>query len=151
MVLVEPAFVDATSSGRVALEGDIHYVIWSQTGKRLAALAAEARSDEIIFAAGTGYKVLRIDAGPGPGRATVFLREFALPRGVSVALNAQPPAPPIEPLEEADSRVLERLAAAAVLHDEATAEVLARRAGSTVPPIGLSSGSVPFYAMTPGN
>jgi len=43
--------VEASSSHLMVMQGDVEYVIWSQTGKRMAALAARAGRDEIIFTA----------------------------------------------------------------------------------------------------
>jgi hypothetical protein len=145
-ILIEPAFVDATSSRLVALEGDIDYVIWSETGKRIAALAADAGRDEIAFAAGTAYKVLQVDpARPGSSRARVFLREFAR-SGHGAASGQRSPAGLLDnPLDEMDSRVLERLVSAAALRGETAADDQgsARRAGGA-PPIGLDARGLPF-------
>jgi len=150
-ILVEPVFVSATSSHLVALEGDIDYVIWSQTGKRVAALAAEAGRDVIIFAAGTAYKVLEIDAATqGAGRIRVFLRELASPsRG---GTGRRPPSaggrerqPPGQ-LDEMDHKVLGRLVTAAALRDDADADdqVPAWRTGNSTLPIGLDARGVPY-------
>jgi hypothetical protein len=98
--VTEPSFVFATSSSRVALEGDIDYVIWSEAGKRLAALVADAGRDEIVFAAGTRFRVL--GCRPSGHRTRVFLRE-------------QDPGQPPEPAGDMDRRVLERLVTAVAL------------------------------------
>jgi hypothetical protein len=133
-VLIEPAFVRATSSARVALDGNAQYVIWSQTGKRIAALASDAARDEIIFAAGTEYKVLQVVASSTSGQATVFLRECQRRRG----------EPPTEPFDDMDAIVLERLTATAALRDEAAGYQMATQAGNAGPPIGLDSAGAPF-------
>jgi hypothetical protein len=128
--LAEPAFVYASSACRVLLEGDVEYVIWSQTGKRAAALATDFGSDEIVFAAGTAYKVLTAGvAGPGPAR--IFLRE-------SAGQAAEP--------DEMDRRILDRLMTAAALRDQVAAgdRVLARLPGSTGQPIGLDARGAAF-------
>jgi hypothetical protein len=143
--VIEPAFVCATSARLVMLEGNIEYVIWSQTGKRVAALVPDLGRDEIFFAAGTPYKVLRVDATrPEASQARVFLRESA-PAGPAASPAAGQPS---AQLDEMDHRVLERLLAAASLRDGVAAEdrVLARHAGSTGQPIGLDSQAVPFQA-----
>jgi len=151
-LLVEPAFVDASSSHLVAMEGDIEYVIWSETGKRVAALAAEAARDEIIFAPGTAYWVLGVDtARPGTAAMRVFLREYAISRRRHTAGPASPDARPDGQLDEMDRRVLERLIAAAALRDNAATQdqVAARRSG-TPQPIGLGPSGVPFVSLAPG-
>jgi hypothetical protein len=140
VTLAEPAFVYASSVHRVLLGGDVEYVIWSQTGKRAAALAPDFGGDEIVFAAGTAYKVLTADAA-APGPARVFLRESPVP-----------PGPPGLPsglsggLDEMDRRVLERLMAAAALRDRVAAgdQVQARLPGSTGQPIGLDARGAAF-------
>lgn len=148
-VLIEPAFVYATSSGRVALDGGIQYVIWSQTGKRVAALAADAGSDEIVFPAGTAYKVLQVVATSGSSQAQVYLRESSRPSGAIVAVagseqDGRAPVRVFEPLDEMDHRVLDRLVTAATIRDEAAADLLSRRAGGSMPPIGIDHLGAPF-------
>jgi hypothetical protein len=133
-ILIEPSFVRATSSGRVALDGDAQYVIWSQTGKRVAALATGAGRDEIIFAAGSEYKVLQVVATSRSGQATVFLRECQRQRAD----------------DDMDAIVLERLTAAAALRDEAAAEPGGAQSGNAGPPIGLDSAGVPFCVTESG-
>jgi hypothetical protein len=140
-VLMEPAFVEASSSQLVAMQGGVEYVIWSQTGKRMAALAAGAGRDEVIFAAGTSYRVLRVDpATSGAGRLRVFLRELA----ISVRLD------PASSLDETDHRVLERLVASAALRDGAAAgdQMPAWRPGA-LSPIGLDDRGLPFSETLP--
>jgi hypothetical protein len=135
--LAEPAFVYASSVHRVLLDGDVEYVIWSQTGKRAAALATDFGGDEIVFAAGTAYKVLQ--AGPvAPGLARVFLRESPGPAGL--------PSGPSGGLDEMDRRALERLMGAAALRDRVAAgdRVPARLPGSTGQPIGLDAHGAAF-------
>jgi hypothetical protein len=147
-VLVEPAFVHATSSARVALEGEIQYVIWSHTGKRVAAIAADARGDEIVFAAGTAYKVLRMVPSSGSDHLTIFLRECPRLRPSAVTVAVEPDGLVsvrlFEPLDEADDRVLERLVAVAAVRDGAAADQLSWRLGGTASPIGVDSRGVPF-------
>jgi hypothetical protein len=165
--LVEPAFIDASSSPSAGMEGDIEYAIWSQTGKRLAALVAEADRDEIIFAPGTAYRVLRVDmARPAASKMRVFLRECAISRHRGTAglafpdgrtafpdgqLDARPDARPDGQLDEMDRKVLERLIAAAALRDEAATQdgVAARRVG-IAHPIGLSPNGVPLVGVFRG-
>src|SRR5260370_4174574 len=106
----------------MALQGDIDYVIWSQTGKRVAALAAGAASNVVIFAAGTAYKVLEVDAAmQGTGRIRVFLRELASPSrggtGRRPPSAGQPDGQPDGQLDEMDHKVLERLVTAAAVRD----------------------------------
>jgi hypothetical protein len=143
--LLEPACVLATSSHVVALEGDIDYVIWSQTGKRIAALAVDAAKDEIVFPAGTMFRVLALYRPPRPDeRALAFLREAVRPLGGQLAPD------PAEPFDEMDRRVLERLGAAASMRngvppDERT---LSRPAASGPLMIGLSASGQPFRAST---
>jgi hypothetical protein len=135
--LAEPAFVYASSVHRVLLGGDVEYVIWSQTGKRAAALATDFGGDEIVFAAGTAYKVLQ--AGPvAPGPARVFLRESPAPAGLPSGSSGG--------LDEMDRRVLERLMTAAALRDRVAAgdRVPARLPGSTGQPIGLDARGAAF-------
>jgi hypothetical protein len=141
-VLVEPAFVEASSSHQAALDGEVEYVIWSQTGKRVAALLAEAGRDEVIFAAGTSYRVLSVDQpASGDARLRVFLRELAIsyqPGDASARLAAGP-------LDEADQKVLERLLPAAALRDRAAASDQSPTGRPvTVSPIGLNDHGVPF-------
>jgi hypothetical protein len=146
--LVEPAFVRATSSSLVVLQGGIEYVIWSQMGKRAAVLAAKADSDEILFAAGTAYRVLRVNAAqPGSGRARVFLRELTSSRRGESTGPAQADQLVTQP-DEMDHRMLERLSAAAAQLDDAAAsgQVLSRQVGGVAPPIGLDAHGIPFSA-----
>jgi hypothetical protein len=145
LTLVEPAFVDATSSALVALEGNIEYVIWSQAGKRIAALAADAGGDEILFAAGTAYKVLRVEPSrPASGQIGALLR--VLLRELAAAPGKGTGELVAEPLDEMDRRVLERLMTAAALRGEAATDdqVLGRRAGRAAPPIGIDDRGAPF-------
>lgn len=145
--LVEPAFVLATSSHVVALDGDIDYVIWSQTGKRLAALVADAARDEIVFPAGTAFRVLAIYVpAERDERALAFLRESALPGG------ERSTGQPSEPFDEMDRRVLERLGAAATLRNGVRPEdrTLSRPAASGPLLIGLDGRGVPFRGRTDG-
>jgi hypothetical protein len=135
--LIEPAFVYATSAKYVALDGAISYMIWSETGKRVAALVANLAPDEIVFAAGAAFKVLATDtAGSGSGPARIFLREFARP-----GAEAAGPA-----LDETDRRILDRLTQAAALRDEVTAGAgrPAGLAGQVLQPIGLDDRGIPF-------
>jgi hypothetical protein len=151
-ILIEPSFVSATSSVLVALEGDISYVIWSQTGKRVAALAADAARDEILFAAGTTYKILGVNEGKsGSQQMRVFLRELPAVRGAGsrragAADLRLAAAQPDEQPDDMDNKVLKRLSTAVSLRDDAFADENARirRAGSSMPPIGLDSNGVPF-------
>jgi len=152
-IVTEPAFVYATSSRLVALEGNIGYVIWSQTGKRVAALAADAGRHEIIFAAGTTYKVLQVDLGrPRTGQARVFLREASWSGRPGGAARPSPVSQPGKEPDEMDRRVLDRLVTAAALRDDVAAEdqVPGRLAGSAALPIGLDAGGVPFQEGTAG-
>jgi uncharacterized membrane protein len=139
--LIEPAFVRATSSRLVELAGDIDYVIWSQTGKRVAALAVEAGPDEILFAPGAAYKVLGVDKDrPAAGPVRVFLRELASSSRVEADGTE---------LDEMDRRVLERLVTAAALRDEAVAdgEVSASRPVGAMLPVGLDERGLPFLEL----
>jgi hypothetical protein len=141
-VLVEPSFLDASSSPQAALDGEIEYVIWSQTGKRVAALLAEAGRDEVIFAAGTSYRVLRVDPAASGAGLRVFLRELAIshqPGDTALVVSAP------GPLDETDQKVLERLTPAAALRDRAAASDQARVGRPvTASPIGLNDDGVPF-------
>jgi hypothetical protein len=149
--LIEPAFVRATSSCLVGLEGGIEYVIWSETGKRIAALAADADRDEIIFAGGTAYRVLQASALPGTAQIRVFLRESST---FHRAGPGGPPAPPGRPdgqLDEMDGKVLERLVLEAARHDDAAArgQVMARPGTGGRLPIGVDPGAMPFQPDHP--
>jgi len=151
-ILIEPSFISATSSVVVALEGDITYVIWSQTGKRVAALAADAGRDEILFAAGTAYKVLGVYPGkPGSPQVRVFLRELAGTRETDWRRGAFDGSPLLDPHaanqpDDMDNKVLERLTTAASLRDDALADnnVEITRTGRPMPPIGLDASGIPF-------
>ncbi|HMH93671.1 MAG TPA: hypothetical protein VK586_21645 [Streptosporangiaceae bacterium] len=150
-LLVEPAFVQATSSWQVALEGGIEYVIWSETGKRAAALAADADRDEIIFAAGTAYQVLHISALSETGHVRVFLRESASFRGVGPGRQPVPLSQPDGRLDEMTGKVLERLVTVAARHDDAAAagQVMDRPGTGSRLPIGVDASGAPFQrAMT---
>ena len=139
--LIEPAFVYATSARQVALDGTISYVIWSETGKRISALEPSLGPDEIVFPAGTAFKVLSTDAvGPGSGRARIFLRESSRP--------ATEPAEAV--LDETDHRILERLTEAAALRDGVAAEDArpAGLAGQVLQQIGLDDRGIPFQVTT---
>ena len=136
--LLEPAFVEASSSHLVTMQGDVEYVIWSQTGKRMAALASSAGRDEIIFTAGTSYRVLRVDPGPS-GTSRVFLRELAISghEGLASAAGGA--------LDEADRRVVERLVLAAAQRDgAATGDHLLPWGPGAIAPIGLDDHGFPF-------
>jgi hypothetical protein len=138
--LVEPAFVYASSACQVLLDGTVEYVIWSQTGKRAAALATDFGDDEVIFAAATPFKVLKAGA-TGSGPARVFLRES--PGSADAAgLAARQPGE----LDEMDGQILERLMTAAAQRDYVAAEdrFPARLPGSTGQPIGLDARGIPF-------
>jgi hypothetical protein len=138
--LLEPAFVEASSSHLVTMQGDVEYVIWSQTGKRMAALAASAGRDEIIFTAGTSYRVLRVDSGPsGTSRLRVFLREFAISGHEGLASAAD------GALDDTDRRVAERLVLAAAQRDlAATGDHLLPWGPGAIAPIGLDDHGFPF-------
>jgi hypothetical protein len=107
MTVTEPAFVFATSSSRVAPDGDIEYLIWSETGKRLAALVADAGRDEIVFATGTRFRVLNCQ--PSAGKMRVYLREH-------VGQQAE------QTDTDMDRRVLERLESAASMRAGVSSE-----------------------------
>lgn len=127
--LVEPAFVAASATPVAVAEGDVDYLIWSQTGKRIAALATGAGPDEILFAAGTCYRVLRVETGrPGGAAARVLLREQAGPDTDSAA-----------GLTALDTRIMDRLAAAGALVPEADDT---SPGPAVTPPIGLVPGDV---------
>jgi hypothetical protein len=138
--LLEPAFVEASSSHLATMQGDVEYVIWSQTGKRMAALAASAGRDEIIFTAGTSYRVLRVDSGPsGTSRLRVFLREFAISGHEGLASAAD------GALDDTDRRVAERLVLAAAQRDlAATGDHLLPWGPGAIAPIGLDDHGFPF-------
>jgi hypothetical protein len=138
--LIEPAFVYASSASQVLLKGNVEYVIWSQTGKRAAALAPDFGGDEIVFAAGTTYKVLEASVGAevaGPGSALVFLREPTTP---------SPPAGQPGELDETDRQVLDRLVAAMAERSRVAVQdrVRARLAGGSGHPIGLDAKGSPY-------
>jgi hypothetical protein len=135
--LVEPAPVHCTSARHVALGGAVSYVIWSETGRRVSALAANVAPDEIVFAAGSVFRVLRADAaGSGGGQARVFLRESARPEAEAGGAE----------LDEADQRILERLEQAAALRDDVAARDsrAAGLAGQVLQAIGLDDRGLPF-------
>jgi hypothetical protein len=140
-VLVERAFVEGSSSCQALLGGEIEYVIWSQTGKRTAALVAGAGRDEVIFAAGTSYRVLYVDP-PISGRLLrVFLRELTI--------SPQPGDPAAVPapgtLDATDRKLLERLRSAAALRDSAAASDQARTGRPiTASLVGLNDHGYPF-------
>ncbi len=140
-VLIEPAFVEASSSHLVAWHGGVEYVIWSQTGKRMAALAAWAGRDKIIFAAGTSYRVLRVD--PATSGARVFLRELAIsghPGDATLTASSADGS-----LDETDHKMLERLMQAATLRDGAAAgDQLLPWCPGAISPIGLDDHGLPF-------
>jgi hypothetical protein len=127
--LVEPAFVAASATPVAVAEGDVDYLIWSETGKRIAALATGAGHDEILFAAGTCYRVLRVETGrPGGAAARILLHEHAAP-GAGAGLTAL------------DTRILDRLVAAGALRQDA--DGMSPGPGPAVtPPIGLVPGDV---------
>jgi hypothetical protein len=146
--LVEPAFVLATSSHVVALDGDIDYVIWSQTGKRLAALAADAARDEIVFPAGTMFRVLTIYIPAERGeRSLAFLRETVRAGG-----GEQPMPAGDEPFDEMDRRVLERLGAAASMRNSVRPEdrTLSRPAASGPLLVGVDARGALFRGARAG-
>lgn len=148
--LVEPAFVLATSSHVVALDGDIDYVIWSQTGKRIAAFVADAARDEIVFPAGTMFRVLALyTPAERDERALAFLREAVVPAGAAQHARTGQPG---EPFDEMDRRVLERLGAAATLRNGVRAEdrTLSRPSASGPLLVGFDARGVPFRAHDDG-
>jgi hypothetical protein len=127
--LVEPAFVAASAAPVAVAEGDVDYLIWSQTGKRVAALATGAEPDEILLAAGTCYRVLRVETGrPGGAAARILLREHAGPGTDSGA-----------GLTALDTRIMDRLVAAGELVREADDT---SPGPAVTPPIGLVPGDV---------
>jgi hypothetical protein len=139
--LLEPAFVYSTSARQAALDGTISYVIWSETGKRVSALAANLGPAEIVFAAGSVFKVLRADlSGSGSGRATIFLRESSRPGTESAGAE----------LDVADQRILDRLAEAAALRDGVASGDThpGGVAGQVLQPIGLDDRGIPFAAAS---
>jgi hypothetical protein len=140
-MLIEPSFVYSSSSRMVALDGNLEYVIWSETGKRAAAVAADLSRDEIVFAAGTPYKVLQIDTSRPGDQVRIFLREA--PR---TGRGGVEDADPGQALDDMDQRVLERLRTGASLRDDVAAEdrVAARLAGSTGQPIGLDPRGIAY-------
>jgi hypothetical protein len=127
--LVEPAFVAASATPLAVAEGDVDYLIWSQTGKRIAALATGAGPDEILFAAGTCYRVLRVETGrPGGAAARILLREHTGPATDSGA-----------GLTALDTRIMDRLMAAGALVRDADDT---SPGPAVTPPIGLVPGDV---------
>ena len=149
-VLMEPALVQASSSHPATTQGGVEYVIWSQTGKRMAALVAEAGRDEVMFAAGTFYRVLRVEPAPsGAGRSRVFLRELAISDRSGDA--AGPAAPSADgSLDETDHRVLERLVTAVAQRDGAAiGDQLPAWCPGAAWPIGLDERGLPFSELPP--
>jgi hypothetical protein len=143
-ILMEPSLVSATSSPSVTFGSDGEYVIWSETGKRIAALAASAPPDEVMFTAGTTFRILRVDAAPAAPR--VFLRELAgAPR---LANGAGPLSPPAKanPADALDRKVLDQLVTAAHVRDGAAGGQRAAAEWSRpAVPIGLDNSGVPFH------
>jgi hypothetical protein len=128
-ILVEPSFVAASATPMAVAEGDVEYLIWSETGKRIGALATGAGPDEVLFAAGTCYRVLRAETGrPGGAAARILLREHAAP-GTDAGTG----------LTALDTRILDRLAAAAALVRDADGM---SPGPAVAPPIGLVPGDV---------
>jgi hypothetical protein len=107
-LLIEPAFLLATT--RVAPSaGDSLYLIWSETGKRTAALlpGEPDRGELVTFPAGSRFTVLAVRE-PGDGvPAVVYLRER--PAAPAAAGDAEPA------LDAADLRILNRLQTAGVV------------------------------------
>jgi hypothetical protein len=135
-LIIEPAFVFATSAPQIILDGDVEYIIWSKTAKRIAALAPEAGRDEVIFPAGTAFRVLHAEPGEnGPMR--FFLSEAA-PDQKNQDNGGQ--------FDERELSLLERLNAAVAVRDGLAADdrIAARRPGGPGPPLGVDRDGTPF-------
>jgi hypothetical protein len=138
--VVEPAFIITTSSPAVSCNGHGDFVIWSETGKRIAALAEEARPDEVMFGPGSTFKVLQVDTTrPAP---RIFLRELPArypgndpgPQGAGDA-GAAPREPQWDVM---DMKVFDHLGRAAALRDGTPPDHdTVPPWGSAVPPLGL--------------
>jgi hypothetical protein len=142
-ILVEPSLVSATSSPSVTFGSDGEYVIWSETGKRIAALAVQAPPHEVMFTAGTTFRILRVDAAPTAPR--VFLRELAGALRPANGAGPQSPPPAASTPDALDRKVLDKLVTAAYARD-GTAD--GQRATAEWPrpalPIGLDNSGAPF-------
>jgi hypothetical protein len=137
-VLVEPAFVMATSSPAVSCDRDGDFVIWSETGKRVAALAERSRPDEVMFAPGSSFKVLSVDSGREAPR--IYLRELPevyLRAGQGQQAGADG-APAGSRWDVMDMRVLDQLGTAAAVRDGTPPDHdTVSPWGRAVPPLGL--------------
>jgi len=86
-VLVEPAFLEASTTVRPSPERTVEYLIWSSTARRTGLLAADLSPSgdplpDALFAAGTRFAVLAVEPG-----------------------EPVEPVEPIEPVESLDSVV----------------------------------------------
>ena len=63
--------------GRAAFGGNVHFVIRSRHGKRIQDWSAYCGELEVLFSAGTRFRVLRVTLRPGGG-AEIELEELEL-------------------------------------------------------------------------
>lgn len=143
-VLTEPAFTSA-STRPLGGHGGARYVIWSQTGRRTAALEAGGAADEVIFTAGAAFTVLDVQHATAAGAATlIYLRERAHPASSPEAGHGDAVIDAFEPLDDSDRQLLERLRTAAAGASEPEASQPADRQAGHELPIGLD-----LYAAAP--
>jgi len=136
-IVVEPSFIIATSSPAVSCNGHGHFVIWSETAKRISALEVRSRPDEVIFGSGSSFKVLRVDSAQTAPR--ILLRELP---GRRLGNGPGPAGAPSgdEQWDVMDMRVLDQLGKAAALRDSTPPDRDAVPPwGTAAPPIGLDA------------
>jgi hypothetical protein len=76
-VLSVPTFLNAVGDASVPLPGDVEYLLWSFTGRRVADIPqSKGKSDRILFAPGARFKVLDLVVAPAEDAVSqVLLRE----------------------------------------------------------------------------
>lgn len=75
--IVEPGFLPAIANPAIRVPGEVEYVIWSVTGRRVGALAGTAGRDRVVFAASSRFRVLAVVAAAPPEQVSrVYLREL---------------------------------------------------------------------------
>lgn len=136
-VLTEPAFTSA-STRPLGGHGGARYVIWSQTGRRTAALEAGGAADEVIFTAGAAFTVLDVQHATSAGAATlIYLRERTHSASSPEVGHGDAVIDAFEPLDDSDRQLLERLRTAAAGASEPEASQAADRQAGHELPIGL--------------
>jgi hypothetical protein len=89
LVLAEPSLLVSSADLGIALDAPIEHLIWAAAGRRIGLLAGPEHEAEVIFAAGSAFRVLDAWPATDTAPARIFLREVTDGPELSPARTAQ--------------------------------------------------------------